>query len=300
MQVLHVFHLGEVAELAHQSFVVKQFIHKSFAEHVLREDQGEIVHKLVELLHGKAAGLRDLAGDGFPKGIHHHLVLLEVLLGGGVLDIHFAGGLVLAVPDQLIVHAHLVQDVLQEDHPPGKARHLDHAAVVGGHVDLVGGGSQVIGPVGRVLQISHDGLAALPELDEGVPEFLQGRGAAGSRIRTQEDILDAGIGRSGVDGLDGVPEAHGGNIGETAEGEPAQLVIHGLLGEGELRHVHIQHAFARQDGLATAQGRHAADHDKEEEKADDLHHEERADHGQHHFDKFFHLSGNNDITYKYK
>ena len=300
VKVLHVIHHGKTAEFVHKSLVVKQFVHQPFAEHILREVEFQAVDEPVDVLHGDAAGLGDLAGNGIPEGIDHYLILLTVLIGGSVLDVHFAGGLVFAVADELIVHAHLVQDVLEEDHPSGEAGHLDHAAVVGGHVDLVAGGGEVIGAVGGVLRIGHDGLAALAELGEGVAEFFQVGRAGGGAVRTEEDILDAGIGRRRVNGLDGIPEAHGGDIGITAEGETAQLVIGRLLGDGDLRHVQVQHAFTGQDGLAAAQGGHAADHHEEQEEADQLHHDERADDGQHHFDKFFHLSANNDITHKYK
>ena len=202
--------------------------------------------------------------------------------------------------DELVVHAHFVQDVLEEDHPSGETGHLDHAAVVRSHVYLISGRGKVIGAVGGVLRVGDDGLAAPAELGEGVAELLQVGDAGGGSVRTQEDILDAGIGRRRVDGLDGVPEAHGGDIGVTTERKTAQLVVGRLLGDGELRHVQVQHAFAGKDGLAAAQGGHAAHHHEKQEKADQLHQDECADDGQHHFDKLFHLSVNNVITHKYK
>ena len=54
-----------------------------------------------------------------------------------------------------------------------------------------------------------------------------------------------------------------------------------------LIHVDVQHAFAREDRLAAAEA-HRPDHREQQEKADELHHDERADHGQHHLDKIFH------------
>ena len=114
--------------------------------------------------------------------------------------------------------------------------------------------------------------------------------AAGSGVRAEEDILDAGIGRGGLDGLHGVPEAHGRAAGGHPEQRDtrAEGLVHRLLAQGELLHVDVQHAFAREDRLAAAEA-HRADHREQQEKADELHHDERADHGQHHFDKIFHL-----------
>jgi hypothetical protein len=71
----------------------------------------------------------------------------------------------------------------------------------------------------------------------------------------------------------------------------AEGIIDGLFTELELRHIDIQHAFPGQDGLAASEGSHTADHHEKEEEADDLHHDERANHGQHHFDKLFHIEG---------
>ena len=163
--------------------------------------------------------------------------------------------------------------------------------MVGGHVNLVRHRGEVIRAAGGRLGIGHHGLAALAELGEGGAEFLHGGGAAGSGVRPEEDILDTGIGRGGLDGLDGVPEAHGRTAGGHPEHRDARAegVVLRLLSEGELFHVDVQHTFPGQDRLAAAET-HGTDHGEQQEKADELHHDERADHGQHHFDKIFHAT----------
>ena len=66
-------------------------------------------------------------------------------------------------------------------------------------------------------------------------------------------------------------------------------VFLGPLGQGEGRHIHVQHAVPGNDVLGTGSARDGgAEEDDHKDKADDTDHDEAADHGQHSLDKFLH------------
>ena len=162
--------------------------------------------------------------------------------------------------------------------------------MVGGHINLVGGGGQIVGTVGRRFGVGNHGLSAFPELGQGHAELFYVGHSGDEVIGPQEDILDAGVRGGHVDGLDGVPNTQGGDHAH-AEGRHdtgGHGVLLGLFGQGEIGHVDIQHAVLGEGGLAAACSQGAAEEDHHKDEANQTNHDEAADHGQHSLHKLFH------------
>ena len=193
--------------------------------------------------------------------------------------------------DQLHVDAELVQDVLEEDHLAADAVEQGGDAVVGGHIDLVRHGGEVVATRGHVVHIGDDRLATLPEMLQRSTELVDVSHDGGRVFRLEEDILDIGILCRGIDGADGIPDADRGGLGalQGSHGGHGQF-LGGLLGEGDLTHVDLQDRVLGDGRGAAAGGSHRTDETEEEEETDDTQDKEAADDGQNHFYKILHVT----------
>ena len=272
--------------------MINKLIYKPILHKVLRQNQQQIVQQLIELLLGKVTGGRHGSAHRLPQGIDHHLVLLTVLGRGRVPDKHLARTFVLSVPDELHVHAHFIQDVLEENQLGREAKQAVGIAMGRCHVNLIGHRREIVRPVPGGLRIGYHRLSAGAEGLQGPAELFQLGHAGCSAIGPQVNELDSRVVGGFLQGHYGVVDAHGRkHTGHSGQRETGSGFAHGLLSQRELGEVDVQHSPALgKGGGALAQGCHTAQHHQEKHEANHGHHNKRGNDRQHCLDKIFHIT----------